>query len=299
MEADLGEHSRPTTARTRELGWELLLARKRANLTGTKVAEELGWSAGKLSKLERGWRSTSDWDYGTLLGKLGADPQTRERIHRIASEQDTGYFIRTFEGRLPDSLLCLSIHEGAAVTIADYESIVVPGMLQTEQYAKVMINPDGELSAEEENLLVGARLARQAVLSGRNSPEAVYYIHEAALHTMVSDNQVMHDQMLRLAFMCDWTRLTPRVIPLGTRGHAALHSPFKLMTFPKHTAPIAYTEAPTATTFVEEPQAIDVYRSLEARLASVALDGPQSKAVFMRWADEYDRRLQERGIEVA
>jgi Domain of unknown function (DUF5753) len=223
----------------------------------------------------------------------------QERIHRIASEQDIGYFIRALDGRIPDSLLCLSIHERSAATITDYEAIVVPGMLQTEQYVRAMINPDGEYSAEEEELYVGARLARQAVLSGKNSPEAVYYIHEAALHTMVGDNQVMHDQMLRLAFMCDWTRLTPRVIPLATRGHAALLSPFKLMTFPKSMTPIAYTEAPTAISFVEEPQAISVYRSLEARLASLALDGPQSKAEFMRWADEYDRRLQKCGIEVA
>src|SRR3954463_3511867 len=102
MEED--HHSRPATARTRELGHELRLARRRANLTATAVAEELGWSQGKLSKLEHGWRSTSDWDYGTLLGKLGADSQTRQRIHRIAAEPDIGHFIRVHNGLLSDNL---------------------------------------------------------------------------------------------------------------------------------------------------------------------------------------------------
>lgn len=297
MEDD--HHSRPATARTRELGQELKLARKRANLKATAVAEELGWSPGKLSKLEHGWRGTSDWDYGTLLGKLGADQATRDRIQRIAAEQDIGYFVRTYDGRLSDSLLCLGIHENAATNIADYESMVVPGMLQTEAYARVMINQSGELPPERHDLLVEARLSRQSVLSGECSPRTVFYIHEAALRSRVGDNQVMHDQLLRLAFMCEWAKLSPGVIPLGSPGHAALHHPFKVMTFSKHIKPIVYTEGATATTFMEEDQAVDVYRSMAAKLAGLALDGPQSKAVFMRYADRYDQRLQEHGLEVA
>ena len=297
MEED--HHSRPATARTRELGQELRLARKRANLTATAVAEELGWSQGKLSKLEHGWRSTSDWDYGTLLGKLGADQATRDRIQRIASEQDIGCFVRTYDGRLSDSLLCLGVHETAAVTITDYESILIPGLLQTEAYARVMINQDGALPPERHDLLVEARLDRQSVLSGERSPRTAFYIHEAALQSMVGDNQVMHDQMLRLAFMCEWARLVPRVIPLGARGHSALHHPFKMMTFTKHIKPIAYTEGATAATFTEEDQAVGVYQSMAEKLADLALDGPQSKAVFMRYADQYDQRLQEHGFEVA
>jgi hypothetical protein len=109
----------------------------------------------------------------------------------------------------------------------------------------------------------------------------------------------MHDQMLRLAFMCDWARLAPRVIPLGARGHAALQHPFKVMTFTKRTKPIAYTEGATATTFMDEERPVGAYLSMAATLADLALDGPRSKAVFMRHADRYDQRLQEHGLEVA
>src|ERR1041384_5072801 len=178
MEED--HHSRPATARTRELGQELRRARKAANLTATAVAEELGWSQGKLSKLEHGWRSTSDWDYGTLLGKIGADQATRDRIHRIASEQDIGHFLRVHDGLLSDNLLCLMIHERAASTMCHYETLLIHGLLQTEAYARAVITPDGTYLPEEHDFKTAARMERQSVLRGAGSPDAVFYIHEAA-----------------------------------------------------------------------------------------------------------------------
>ena len=87
---------------TRELGHELLLARKRAKLKAT-----------------------------------------RDRVHRIASEQDIGHFLRVHNGLLSDNLLCLMIHERAALTMHKYETMLVPGLLQTEAYARAVINPDG------------------------------------------------------------------------------------------------------------------------------------------------------------
>jgi hypothetical protein len=288
MEED--HHSRPATARTRELGQELRLARRRANLTATAVAEELGWSQGKLSKLEHGWRSTSDWDYGTLLGKLGADQATRDRIQQIVTEQDTGHFLRPHHGLLSDNLLCLMIHERAATTMCKYETMLIPGLLQNEAYARAVINPDGTLLPDEHDFKIAARMERQSVLHGSRSPEATFYIHEVALGAVVGDNQVMHDQMMRLAFMCEWSRLTIRVIPLECRGHPALMHSFNLMTFTKSIKPVAYSETDIATVFTEDQKSIGVYQDKQEALARLALDAEQSRSVFARWADEYDRR---------
>ncbi|WNV91414.1 helix-turn-helix transcriptional regulator [Umezawaea sp. Da 62-37] len=289
---DLGdEHlARMTTARTRELGHELHLARKRANLKATAVAEELGWSPGKLSKLERGWRQTSEWDYGTLLGKLGVDPQTRARIHRIAAEQDIGHFIRAHNGRLSDNLLCLMIHEKAALTMAVYEPMVIPGLLQTSAYAKAMISMSGEDPLEDIDFCTAARMDRQSILTGSSAPEAVFYIHEAALQAVVGSAEIMHDQLMRLTFMCEWSHLSPRVIPRSAPGHPSLRGPFNLMTFGRPVKPVSYTETDTATLFIEEEQAITTYQRKKNALARLALDAEQSRSVFAQWADVYDRR---------
>lgn len=292
MDADLDteHHARLTTARSRELGQELHLARKRAKLTATTVAEELGWSQGKLSKMEHGWRGTSSWDYGTLLGKLGVDRQTRERIQRIASEQDIGHFIRAHDGRLSDNLLCLMIHEQAAVTMHKYEPMLIPGLLQTETYARAVINPDGVYPPEECEFNLAARMRRQSVLSGPRSPEAVFYIHEIALQAAIGGRQVMHDQMMRLAFMCEWKRLALRLIPMSRAGHPALVHAFSLMTFAKSIRPVAYSETDVATVFAEDERSIQAYQRKQQVLAGLALDAEQSRSVFARWADFYDRR---------
>jgi hypothetical protein len=303
MEADLGENhrSRPTTARSRELGRELLLARQRANLKATAVAEDLGWSPGKLSKLEHGWRSTSDWDYGTLLGKLGADPQTRERIHRIASEQDIGHFIRTYDGRLPDTLLCLSIHERSALTMCSYEPMVVSGLLQTEAYARKIINPDGHYPAEEHDLLTAARMERQEVLRGTSAPESTFYIHEAALANRVGSDRIMHDQMMQLVFMCDWAKVSLRVIPQAAPSHPHTSLGFGLMTFSKPMRPVAHADTDIATIFTEDEVAIRLYQRKQMALAGLALDAEQSRLVFARWAAIYDRRedCDDQGTDLA
>ncbi|MCS7481096.1 helix-turn-helix domain-containing protein [Umezawaea endophytica] len=296
---DAEPHTRPTTARSRELGQELHLARMRANLTATSVAEGLGWSAGKISKMENGWRGTSSWDYGTLLGKLGADHQTRERVRRIASEQDIGHFIRAHDGRLSDNLLCLMIHERAARTLRVYEPMLIPGLLQTEAYARAVIAQYGPLTAEQNEFFVEARLERQQVLCGTRAPDAVFYIHEAALQSAVGDGRVMHDQMMRLAFMCEWKRVRPRVVPLCAPGHAALLHSYNLMTFAKPIRPVAYAENDVSTVFTEEELAIKAYRRKGDVLESLALDAGQSRSVFVHWADVYDRREDRDGPELA
>jgi len=297
--ADTEHYARLTTARSRELGQELHLARKRANLKATVVAEELGWSAGKLSKMENGWRAASSWDYGTLLGKLGVDRLTRERIQRIASEQDIGHFIRAHEGRLSDNLLCLVIHERSAVTMDAYEPMVIPGLLQTEGYARAMIGLAGEDPPAEIDFLVGARIERQSFLSGTRAPEAVFYIHEAALRAGVGGRQVMHDQMMRLVFMSEWARLSLRVIPSGSGGHPALRGPFSLMGFAQPVKPVAYAETDSATLFIEEERAIRTYERKRKALAALALDAEQSRSVFAHWAGVYDRREDRDGPDLA
>ncbi|HWO61480.1 MAG TPA: helix-turn-helix transcriptional regulator [Umezawaea sp.] len=301
MDADLDaeHHARPTTARSRELGQELHLARKRANLTATSVAEELGWSPGKLSKMENGWRGTDSWDYGTLLGKLGADRQTRERIRRIASEQDIGHFIRAHEGKLSDNLLCLMIHERAALTMHKYEPMLIPGLLQTEGYIRAVFAQHAPLSKEEMDYFVSSRMGRQQILIGSRAPDATFYIHETALQTVIGGREVMHDQMMSLAFMCEWKRLRPRVIPLAAPGHPALLHAYNLMTFREPIRPVAYSETDVATVFAEDERSIQVYQRKGEVLAALALDAGQSRSVFARWADAYDRREDRDGPDLA
>ncbi|WP_433259871.1 helix-turn-helix domain-containing protein [Actinosynnema sp. CS-041913] len=282
---------RLTTVRSRELGEELRQARVRLNLKADKLSKSLGWSASKISRIEHGVRGTSGFDLGALLGRLEVDPATRERIRRLGEERDLGYFLRSHDGRLSDNLASLIIHERAALTMTAYEPMVIPGQLQTPAYAAAIITTVGDFRPEDLDFFVATRMERQTRLTGPGAPVTTFYIHEAALHSVVGDYGVMHDQMLRLAFMCGWSsRLRPRVIPFSAPGSNAVRTTFNLMAFAPPIKPVAYTETDTATLFIEADQALDAYKRRVGLLAKLALDAEQSRSVFAHWADVYGRR---------
>ncbi|MFE9748270.1 helix-turn-helix domain-containing protein [Saccharothrix saharensis] len=271
--------TRLSSARSRELGEELRRVRHQARRSSEHTAAALGWSLGKLSKLENGRRGTSPWEIATLLGHLGADNSSRDRIHAIANEPDTGSFLRVHH-EFPDTLTALTVHERLARTITTYEPFTIPSIAQTETYAYALTG-DRELTR--------ARVDRQDPLRLRGrGPATTLYVHEAALRMMVCDPAVMRDQLLHLTLMCGWTGFTPLVIPMTTPSHSAIRNPATLLTFdPPHT-PLAYTETDTATVFHVNPHDVALYQTKMRNLASLALSPTQSHDVFARWADHYD-----------
>jgi hypothetical protein len=270
--------ARLSTARSRELGEELRRARHRARLSSGVVAGALGWSVGKLSKLETGSRGTSPWEIGTLVGRLGADKPTRDRILTIATEPDTGTFVR-LHGRSADDLLAVSVHERAARTITVYEPLVIPCLAQTERYARVLTGS---------NAVADARKARQDRLRRAGGPDIVLYVHEAALRMVVGGPEVMRDQMLHLSLMCAWERMTARLVPASAPSHTAVRHPATLLTFDAPTKPLAYVETDTATVFHDAPEAVAAYNAKMRHLAGLALSAEQTSDAFARWADAYD-----------
>jgi hypothetical protein len=272
---------RLSSARSRELGEELRRVRHRARMSSALLAEALGWSLGKLSKLETGSRGTSGWEIGTLLGRCGADKVTRERVMAVANEPDTGSFLR-LHGGAPDSLSALSLHEQLALSVTVYEPLIIPSLAQTEEYACA-------LSGKE---VVEARLSRQEVLRRQGGLDAVLYIHEAAIRLVVGGPEVMRDQMLRLTMMCGWERMNVRLVPFSAVAGAALRGAAGLLTFAEPVKPVAYAETDAATVFHDDPHVVGVYEAKMRQLKRLALSVEQSRAVFARWADVYDRNAR-------
>lgn len=270
---------RPTSAHSREFGEELRRIRRQVGLKGMLVEQTLEWPMGKLSKMEAGVQGASDGELGALLGTYGADKATRTKITRLSREQDRSCFVRPHQGEAPDALLCLRMHEACALTIDCFEPLVIPPLAQTALYAQALLAP---------RIQVQARMDRQEVLRGRSSPDTAFYIHETALHLVVDDTATMHDQCLRLAFMCDWTRVTPRVVPLSAGAHAALRHASAYLTFAEPLKPLAYAETDSATVFFDEAAAIEEQRQKFALLDQLALDVEQSRKVFEYWAGVYD-----------
>ncbi|MFE2752753.1 helix-turn-helix domain-containing protein [Actinosynnema sp. NPDC059335] len=268
---------RSSSAHSRELGAELRLARRRTGMSSGQTAEAMEWSLGKLSKLETGSRGTSVVDIATLLGRYGTDRATRERIVAVAAESDTGSFLRRHDGA-PDELVALSVHESIARTVTAYEPVVVPALLQTEDYALALTG-----SAETAQ----ARMRRQRQM---RRPESTFYVHEVALQLPVGTPQVMHEQMLHLILVSGWHDTRVRVVPRTRALHPALRLPATLLTFEDPVTPVVYVETDAATVFHDDRPIVEAYREKLRRLDRLALGVEESRAVLARWATVHERQ---------
>ncbi|MEU4806348.1 Scr1 family TA system antitoxin-like transcriptional regulator [Actinosynnema sp. NPDC023587] len=158
-EADEKTAPRLSNARSRELGEELRRIRHRARRSSAGTPETMGWSLGKLSKLETGSRGTSAWEIATLIGRLGTDEPARDRVLAIADEPDNGSFLRPHNDE-PDTVTAPTLHEQLAQTITTYEPLKVPGLAQTEDCAYAFTG---------DRTLAMARIARQDACAGEMS----------------------------------------------------------------------------------------------------------------------------------
>ncbi|GAB2991972.1 Scr1 family TA system antitoxin-like transcriptional regulator [Saccharothrix stipae] len=271
------------TAQARELGEELRRLRHRRRLSLEQVTGALGWSPTMLSKVENGARTTSAWNTATLLGALGVDLATRNRIEQLVQEPATGSHVRVHPGRGPDDLPMLAVHEAIAVTVTSYDPFTVPALLQTEDYARIALEHTHDVDTA-----VRTRLERQHRFGDRSRPtcDGTFYVHERALAGAVGD-RVMREQCLRLAVVNTTAQpgLRVRLVPDGVGDalqYPALRQPFTLLTFTDPIRPLAYTETVDATAFTDDAPA--VYQTMLADLHRIALTVQHTTAALQRRA---------------
>ncbi|GAB2966652.1 helix-turn-helix transcriptional regulator [Saccharothrix stipae] len=285
------------TAQTRELGEELRRLRHRRRLSLDQATLPLQWSPAMLAKIENGARTTSPWNVATLLGALGVDLDTRNRIERLVREPATGSHARPHPGRAPDDLPMLTVHETMAVTVTSYDPLVVPALLQTEDYARAALAHTHDVDAA-----VRTRVARQHRLGDHHRApcRGTFYVHERALAGAAGD-RVLREQCLRLATVNTTTapglrvRLVPDRVGDALR-HPALGQPFTLLTFPDPIRPLAYTEIVDATAFTDDAPAL--YQAMLADLDRIALTVHHTTAALRRRATPA-RRDETRSVRSA
>lgn len=285
MEA-LGDF-RPSTAYTRELGDEVRDVRTQSGLSLTKLAEGLGWSKGKLSKLENGRRGADVVDLIRLVGYCHGDQASLDRVLDIAREGETGYLIRPHVDGVPDGLRALVASERRVIAMTQYEAMAIPGLLQTEDYARAIMLTGGD-PREAIEPGVRTRMERQEILRRSRPAQSVFFIHEAALHAWVGDLQVMADQMLQLALLSAWGHLEIRVVPFRAGNKYWCGHPFRLMEF-RDSEPVIHADNMTYSVLSERPEVVKSHREMTDELHASALSAQESRSEFARWADHYER----------
>ncbi|KAF4410463.1 MULTISPECIES: helix-turn-helix transcriptional regulator [Streptomyces] len=171
----------------------------------------------------------------------------------------------------PDWSRAFMAHSARAVAIGQYAAHVVPGLLQTEDYARAVLSLDRSVGGREQlEDRVTARLARQERLSAPGRPELWVVLDEAVLRRPVGGASVMRDQLARLLDASAEPHITVQVMPFDQGGHEAMGGSLTILTLPDGTQ-VAYTEGADHGQLTEEPASVSHYSVTYDRLRAVAL----------------------------
>jgi transcriptional regulator with XRE-family HTH domain len=226
---------------------ELVRLRRDSGLTQEQVASALEWSPSKLIRVEGGRSSITKVDLDALLTRYGVTSEsTRERLHLLnKGARAAGWWDKYRDDVAPTYLSYVGFEAGAAF-IRQFQSLFVPGLLQTAEYAEaVTIN---SVDAVRVGAIVGLRLQRQEELAQRDPRPRQYYVVDEAVirrHVGIAKSpDIMPDQLRHLADKAEHDGLvTVRVIPFEAGAHRGLYGPFTLLEFDGGLPDLLYNDA--------------------------------------------------------
>jgi transcriptional regulator with XRE-family HTH domain len=276
------------SVRRRRLAAELRRLRERAGLIGEEVADRLGWSTSKLSRIETSKSGVKQEDLRLLLDLYRVTEPHRSEVLALARESVTPTAVdEAGISSFPVGYAGFVSAEAEAIRRWDWEPQVVPGLLQTKNYAREVMRgwyTMFRLPPAELELRVEARMARQHVLSREQPLDLSVVIDESVIRRRFGTELIMRDQFDRLAESSDIPNVVVQVLPLNS-DHPIGTGAFTYMSFAQvhdiQFPDIVYIERLAGDYSIEDPAETNKYRVTFEHLREKALDPAQSRALIM------------------
>src|SRR5215469_13358059 len=212
------------------LGAQLRRLREQAGVSRDDAGYHIRASGSKISRLELGRVSFKERDVSDLLDLYGVDPTTKEQLVQLTVEANATPWWQKYKEVVPDWFHVYVGLEEAATLIRVYEVQFVPGLLQTEEYARaVVMQGSPNLSPEEVDSRVAVRMGRQKLFARENPPRLWAIVDEAALRRPMGGREVLVGQVKRLIDAVGEPNITLQVMPFKYGGHAAEGGAFTMM----------------------------------------------------------------------
>jgi transcriptional regulator with XRE-family HTH domain len=278
---------RPTTTARRELGEEL--RRLRGDRKGAVVARALGWSESKLSRIETARTGIRDSDLERLLALIEAPADDRRRLRELARRGRARVWWTPYRSSLTEPYDEYVALEAEATLLCEWEAQVVPGLLQTDEYARVVIEAGADRAEDDViETRVMLRMNRQTVLSREDPPRLRMVLDEAVLHRNVGGRAVMRRQMQRLYDACLRPGIELQVLPFSAGVHGALAGSFLIVEFGDERPAIVHSEGLTGGVFRTREAELSIYRKVFADLRDRSLSLETSRELIARVGEALD-----------
>ncbi|MFM9448821.1 helix-turn-helix transcriptional regulator [Streptomyces acidiscabies] len=286
------------TVRRRRLGLELRRLRESKNMTAEQVAKRLLVSQSKISRLENGRRSISPRDVRDLCGVYEIeDERVVESLMQMARESRQQGWWYAFKD-VPYSVY-IGLEDDAS-SLRTYSPQVIPGLLQTPEYAAAVIKGAlPESSAEDIEKRVEVRLRRQGRLGEQIHPvtgevkEPVrlwVVIDEAVLRRTVGSRRVMREQLEHLLELGRLPHVTIQLLPFDAGAHPGLNGGYSILEFAELAdSSVVYIEGVTSDLYLEKHHDVQIYALMYEHLRAQAMNVEVSGQTIESIAKEYAR----------
>jgi transcriptional regulator with XRE-family HTH domain len=275
------------TLRARRLALELLHRREAAGLTREEAARQLEWSTSTIFRIETGRSRPQPGNVRVLLELYGVSGPARDGLIRLSREARQPGWWHSFRDVLPNPYEVYIGLEAGAASIRNFEPVVVPGLLQAEEYARQTFrNGPRELDRDEIERRVQVRMERQRVLTREDRPRLWAVLDEAVIRRAVGGPEVMREQLRHLIECTEQGKTTLQVVPFGAGAHAGTTGPFVILDFPEATDPdVVYVETLAGDLYLEERADVDRYTLAFDRLLAAALHPDDSVRLVQQAVD--------------
>lgn len=259
-----------TSVRSRTVASVLRMCRDERKMSCEDVAAVLGVSASKISRMETGKSGLQIDDVSALLGFYEIPGERRqELLDLLRKGEEMGWWER--QAGVPKLWRALIDFENKATRIQNYESMMIPGLLQTAEYCQALLKAiDPTLSDAELDTLVSTRMARQTLLTRSTAPQYLAVVHEAALRIQVGEPGVMRRQLRHLLDLAERANITVVVVPMGAGAHVGLRGAFMILEF-EYEPDIVHVENQDTGMFLEEQADLAGYRLALRNILNAAI----------------------------
>ncbi|KUO21248.1 helix-turn-helix domain-containing protein [Streptomyces dysideae] len=282
----MAPRSQPTTRQVR-LGAELRKLREAAGMSAREVVGLLSSTSAQMSQVESGLSGVSEERVRRLAVLYACtDGALVEALVAMAADRTRGWW-EEYRGVLPPTFLDLAELEHHARSIQVIGTAHVPGLLQTEDYARAVFSywvP--EFVAGEVDPRIEHRMRRKTVITRDGAVEYEAVVHESVLRTRVADRSVARAQLDEILQQTERSNVTVRVVPFDIDGFAGASAALLYLGGPVAALDTVQRDTPYGTAFLDDAAQLLAMRTLFRKVESVALDPVKSRDFIHRLAKE-------------
>jgi transcriptional regulator with XRE-family HTH domain len=276
------------SVRQRKAAAELKRLRELALLTADEVAQRLGWSPSKVSRVENARIRLKPHDVALLLDLYDVAREQRQKLISLVEDDTNKNWWDAYSDILTPDFMTLISFEAEAASVLNYEPMVIPGLLQTEAYAHRVIHmwqsitnaPPPELDRRLE-----VRLARQRIISTSNPAQLTVIIDEAVLRRQIDERAVMREQLHYLLDASELPNVELRILPLSGI-HVTSAGPIILMQIPEFGDVVYLEDFTDGHLHIKDAAVIYQHTLVLKELGDASLGLDESRLLIRRTADE-------------